>query len=161
VWDFRHTSDFLADYYRTIETIQKLEGIKEELESNLQKCNKFLERIKNMKIPKDFKEETTGIAILTDEEEQELQTKMEEFYPIIRNDALTHLKITRYTDFAKEDWSILNEIDDFLGWCDCYSSNLSTASFYECEKLRIDEIRVVIREGINIISRRVSELQEK
>lgn len=161
VWDFRNTSDFLVDYYRSIETIQKLEALKEEFESNLQRCDEFLGRIKNTKIPKDFKDWSTGTTRLSQEEEQELQASMEAFYPVIRNDALTHLKITKYVNFTKEDWSILNEIDNFFRWCGCYSSNLSTADFYECERLRIDEIREVIREGMNIISRRISELQAK
>jgi len=155
------TSDFALESHRNKEITEKLEGVKEEFESNLQKCNKFLERIRNIKMPKDFEDWSTGTTRLNHEEEQELQASMEAFYPVISNDALTHLKITRYIDFSKENWSMLNDIDDFFRWCSCYSSNLSTADFYECERQRIDETKDLIREGINIISRRISELQEK
>jgi hypothetical protein len=159
VWDFRQTSDFLVDHYRTIETIQKLEALKEEFQSNLDRCEEFLEQIKNIKLPKDYKD--AMINRISEEEEQELETRMEAFFPVVRNDALTHLRITRYIDFAEEDWSILNEIDDFLRWCNCYSSNLSTSGLYDYERSRILEIREVIHEGIKIIGRRIMELQVK
>lgn len=158
VWDFRNTSDFLADYYRNTEAIQKLKAIKEELESNLLRCDVFLAQISHIKIPQDYQD----WARKPDEYEQrELETRIAEFYPNMRNDAITHLKIARYIDFTEADWYFLNEVDDFLRWCHCYSSNLAAVAFYIPERDRISEKRDVIRQGIDVIRRRISELESR
>lgn len=159
VGDFLQASDFIVDYYKNIEVIQKLESLREELKSNLERCNEFLEGIKDIKIPKDDKDAET--FEFNEDEGRKLQRRMEAFFPIIRNDAIIHLKITRYINFTDEDWDILNKIDDFYRWCYFYSTNLGAYILDETEKQEINEIREIIREGVNIINRRISELKMK
>lgn len=159
VWDFLHASDFIVDYYKNIEAIQKLGAIREELKSNLEKCDGFLEENKDIRIPKDYKELAT--FEMDDEEYEKIERGMVAFFPIIRNDAITHLKITRYINLSDEDWNILNKIDDFYRWCYFYSSNLGTYSLDEADKQKIDEMREIIQKGMIIINRRISELELK
>jgi len=157
VWDFLSAGGFIIDYCRKTEDIQRLRALKEELEFNLDRCSDFVNKISSIKISKNFQDWTRNKP--SEEDEQELQMRMEEFYPVIRNDALTHLKITRYVSFPQEDWYVLDDIDKFFRWCNCFSNNLAAASFYECEKQRIDEIREIIQKCILIIDRRISELE--
>ncbi len=157
VWDFRHTSDFLVDYYRNIETIQKLKAIKEELKSNFERCSEFLEGIKSIRVPKDEEE----LMRMSSVERGNLKGKTEAFFPHIRNDAIIHLRITRYVNFTDEDWTRLNRIDDFYRWCQVWSSNIALSTLDTAEKRKIDEIRETIGEGVNIINRRISELESK
>lgn len=153
VWDFLRTSSFIIDYSRNIETVQKLKAIKEELESNLVRCDTFLEGIKDIRLldKLDYDGEDMG----------KLDSEMENFFPIIQSDAITHLKITRYINFTQEDWNILNEIVKFCRWCHFYSSNLGTSMLVEMEKREIDEIREIIKKGVDIINRRILELESK
>ena len=118
----------------------------------------FLAQISHIEILQDYQD----WARKPDEYEQrELEARLLEFYPNMRNDALTHLMITRYINFTDVDWYFLNEIDDFVRWCHCYSSNLAAVAFYRPERDRISEARDVIRRGMDVISRRISELELK
>jgi len=153
VWDFRDTSDFLVDYYRNIEAVQKLGAIKEEFESNLEGCNEFLKGIKDIKILKDESDKTGSY------EHDKLNLEQMSFFPKIRNDAITHLKITRYVNFTDEDWTILNKIDDFCRWCQFFSGKLGFYDIDESEKHEIDEIVEIIPLGVAIIKKRILELE--
>ena len=86
---------------------------------------------------------------------------MEEFYPNIRSEALTNLRTTRYAIFTEEDSHTIDKIDDFYRRCHLYSSNLGLAELDESEKWKVEEIRGIIQEGGNIISRLIAELESK
>ncbi len=158
VWDFGHINDFLADHYRNIEAIQKLEALHEEFQSNLGRCDEFVEAIKGIKLSKDDVESRT--LKRNSDEENKLEMARRAFFPNIRNDAITHLEITRYIDFADEDWGILSEIDDFYRWCHFGSSQFALYDFpYEGDRGKLGEAREIIRKGVNIVNRRISELK--
>lgn len=159
IWDLLHTNDFLTDYYKNIENVQRLQALKEEFENNLKMCEEFFAYLKDLNIPKDFKDWEKNR--LSEDKEDQLHEAMETFYPAIRDDAMTYLRITRYISFDENDWIVFSKIGDFMRWCNCFSNNLGVAAFYEGEKSRISEIRNVMREGIKIIDRRISELQTK
>lgn len=75
--------------------------------------------------------------------------------------AITLLKTTRYVNFSDNDWNILDKVDAFYRWCNLYSSNLGVADLLEPDKLRVFEIREAIQESIDIINRRILELESK
>jgi len=151
VWDFRHTSDFLVDYYRNIETAHKLQAIVLELNGNLQLCNEFLDEIKNVDL-------TIDSVRRGDEQNYQLDEGARKFFPSIRSDAITHLRITRYIDFEVEDWKYLEQVDDFYRWCHYYTSNLETIFFNEDDKQRISNIRGTIVKAMSTIGKRIAEI---
>jgi hypothetical protein len=161
VWDFRNTSDFLIDYYRTTEILQKLEAVKVEFESNLKFCKTFLAKIENIKVPEGYKEWRADPYGPSIEEDLIIRSSMQEFYPFMRNDALTHLKISRYVDFAIDDWNKFNKLDDFLRCCNLYSNNLADFHLFESERQTTIDITNVIQACVSIIDKRITELKER
>ncbi len=159
VWDFRNTSDFLIDYYRSMEALGKLEALKEEIGNNLEKCNLFLGQIAHIRVTKDFDDWMSNKP--GKDEEKELDDRVEEFLTNMRNDSITHLRVTRYVSFTDEDWTILNKIDGFLRWCYLFLNNLASVSFHLPERERISEARDILRKGVHVISKRISELESK
>jgi len=149
----------IVDYGTNIEAISKLEAVKEELESNLMNCNSFLENIASFTLPKDDRESLHHR--INDEDEDRLRRGMEQFFPNIRNDTITLLRTTKYVSFPAKDRHTFDKIDDFNRWCNLYSSNLGVAELLEPEKYRIVDIRETIQEGIDIINRRILELESK
>ncbi len=147
----------IVDYGTNIETIRKLEAVKEELDSNMKRCEVFLAGIKDIALPKDDMESDTFIS--DDEERQRVRRSMEDFFPNIRSEALTNLRTTRYATFTEEDSHTIDKIDDFYRWCHLYSSNLGLAELDESEKWKVEEIRGIIQEGGNIINRLIAELE--
>ncbi|MBN1761984.1 MAG: hypothetical protein JW878_02730 [Methanomicrobia archaeon] len=156
VWDFLQVSEFIVDYHWNKETIRKLEAIKEELESNLEKCDGLLDELKNIKILG-----TPNYNPTDDVNRVRLERAMECFFPTIRSDAITHLKVTRYVNFPKDDWIAFDKIDNFYKWCQFFSSNLGTYELDEAEKEIIKKKRRLLREGLKIIDNRISELESK
>ena len=156
VWDFLHENNFIVEYPWTNETIRKLEAIKEELESNLENCDTLLMELKNVKLVG-----TPNYNPTNKSNRERLVKAAESFFPSIRSDALTHLKITRYADFPKDDWSAFDKIDNFYKWCHFFSSNLGAYELDEAEKRIIKEKRSLLKEGLKIIDKRVSELESK
>ena len=159
VWDFLYTSSFIIDYYKEIETIQKLEALRDEFEGNLKKCDEFLDVIKNFKLAKDFEEFEKQEIDST--ELNELQLKMETFFPLIRRDALTHLLIAQYINFTNEDRKIFKDIDEFYRWCYFYTTNLASYRIDENEKQKIIRIKETIQNGVDIVNKRISDLELK
>ncbi len=157
VWDFRHTSDFLVDYYRNMENIQKLAALSEELASNLERVTDFLEAIRDIKIPNNMEE----CLKMDKNEEAELESLLEDFFPLLRDDAIGFLKVTRYTSFTDEDWNTLNMIHDFYRWCHFYSGNLAMTYFIADDKQKLEEMKKAITEGMNIVNKRILELESK
>lgn len=153
VWDFRDTSDFLMDYHRNVEAIQKLKALVSELNGNLKTCDRFLDRIKNIDLSVDY-------LRMGKIEKEQLDGGAREFFPSIRSDAMTHLRITRYIDFEEEDWGIFEQIDDLYRWCHYYSSNLEVLDFCEDDRERISRIRDTILEATSIISTRIAQMKK-
>ena len=149
----------IVDYGINVETISKLEAVKEELESNLTRCNTFLENIEEFALPKDDRESLHHR--MNDEDEEELRRSMEQFFPNIKNDAITLLRTTKYAGFPDKDWQNFDKIDDFYRWCHLYSSNLGVTELLEPDKRRVVEIREAIQEGIGIINRKILELESR
>lgn len=149
----------IVDYGTNIETISKLEAVKEELESNLTRCNTFLENIEEFALPKDDRESLHHR--MNAEDEEGLRRSMEQFFPNIKNDAITLLRTTKYAGFPDKDWQNFDKIDDFYRWCHLYSSNLGVTELLEPDKRRVVEIREAIQEGIDIINRKILELESK
>ncbi len=154
VWDFRDTSDFLIDYYRNMETAHKLQALAMELQSNENLCGEFLDGIENIDL-------TIDSVMMGNEEREQLESRVRKFFPSVRSDALTHLRITRYIDFEAEEWGILEQIDDFYRWCHYYMSNLETLWFYENDKQKISNIREQIIKALIIIVNRISQIDIK
>ena len=154
VWDFRNTSDFLIDYYRNMETAHKLQAIVLELNSNSYLCNKFLDGIENIDL-------TVDPLKLDESTKDQLEVGARKFFPSIRSDALTNLRVTRYIDFEIEDWEILEQIDDFYRWCHYFSSNLEVLYFLDDDKQKISNIRETIEKAMVIILNRITEIELK
>jgi len=154
VWDFRSTSDFLVDYYRNIETIHKLQAIVLELNGNLKLSGAFLDGIKDIDL-------STIHLRIGEMEQKQLESGAREFFPSIRSDAITHLRITRYIDFEKKDWDILEKIDDFYRWCHYFSSNLEVLDFCDDDKQRILRIKETLLEAMTIISTRIAQMKKE
>lgn len=152
VWDFRHTSDFLVDYYRNMETVHKLQAIALELNSNSRLCDQFLAAIEDIDLTTDF-------ALMEESKKEKLDSETRKFFPSIRSDALTHLRITRYIDFELNDWEILEQIDNFYRWCHYFSSNLEVIYFCEDDKQRISSINEVVGKAMVIIVNRISQIE--
>lgn len=153
VWGYRDSSDFLTDYFRNREATERLKALDLELNSNLQLCERFLDRIKDIDLSKD------NVRMEKIEKEQ-LDSGARELFPSIRSDAMTHLRITRYIDFEEEDWGIFGQIDDLYRWCHYYSSNLEVSDFCEDDKERISRIRDTILEAVSIISARIAQMKK-
>ena len=151
VWDFRNTSDFLIDYYRNMETVHKLKAIVLELNSNSNLCDEFLDGIENIDL-------TLDPVLIDDSTREQLEIGARKFFPSIRSDALTHLRVTRYIDFEVKDWNILEQIDDFYRWCHYFSSNLEVINFLDDDKQRISNIRGTIIKAMSTIGRRIAEI---
>ena len=156
VWDFLHVSKFIVDYHGNNETIRKLEAIKEELESNLEQCDDLLTGLKGIKLvgTPNYNPNDKGNC-------ERLDKAAECFFPSILSDAITHLKITRYVNFPKDDWRVFDKIDNFYKWCHFFSSNLGAYELDEAEKRIIKEKRKLLKEGLKIIDKRISELGSK
>lgn len=154
VWDFRSTSDFLVDYYRNIETIHKLQAIVLELNGNLKLSGAFSDGIKDIDL-------STIHLRIGEMEQKQLESGAREFFPSIRSDAITHLRITRYIDFEKRDWDILEKIDDFYRWCHYFSSNLEVLDFCDDDKQRILRIKETLLEAMTIISTRIAQMKKE
>jgi len=154
VWDFRKTSDFLIDYYRNIETAYKLQAIVLELGSNSNLCDEFLDGIENIDL-------TVDPIQLNELTKEQLEIGARKFFPSIRSDALTNLRVTRYIDFEIEDWRILEQIDDFYRWCHYFSSNLEVIYFLDGDKQRIFNIRGTIIKAMTTIVNRIAEIELK
>ena len=84
-----------------------------------------------------------------------VKRSVEAFYPNIRSDALTHLRITLYVSFLDEDWKTLNKLDDFYRWCQVCSSNLGLYQMDEADKKKISEILEIIKVGMDTVSKRI------
>jgi len=154
VWDFRNTSDFLIDYYRNMETTHKLQAIVLELYANLKLCDELLYGMKDIDLTIDpLKMEKT--------KREQLDDGAQKFFPSIRSDAITHLRITRYIDFEPKDWDILEQVDDFYRWCHYYSSNLEVLWFRGGDKQRISHIRETIGKAMSTIDKRIDEIELK
>ena len=156
VWDFMNIGDFVVDQYKKTENVQKLAALSEEFAGNLERCIEFLEAIKGMQMPSGVLEQSE----LTEEEEEELRRSVAAFYPNIRNDALTHLRVTRYVSFLDEDWKPLHEIDEFYNWCQACTSNLGLYVLEEVDRKKTSEIEGIIKLGMNIVNKRIQELLE-
>lgn len=153
VWDFLDTSDFLMDYHRNVEAIQKLKAMVSELNGNLKICNLFLDTIEDIDLSIDY-------LRMKEIEKQQLDSAARAFFPSIRSDAITYLRITMYIDFEEKVWDILSQIEDFCRWCHYYSSNLEVSDFYEDDKERISRIRDTILEATSIISTRIAQMKK-
>lgn len=151
VWDFRNTSDFLIDYYRNMETAYKLQALVLELNSNSNLCDEFLDGIENIDLTVDFVQMDKSTR-------EQLEVGARKFFPSIRSDALTHLRVTRYINFEIEDWNILEQIDDFYRWCHYFSSNLEVMNFFDDDKQRISNIRGTIVKAMSTIGKRIAEI---
>jgi len=151
VWDFRGTSDFLVDYYRNIETTHKLKAIVLELNSNSNLCGEFLDGIENIDL-------TIDPVQIAESTKEQLEIGARKFFPSIRSDALTHLRVTRYIDFEVEERNILEQIDDFYRWCHYFSSNLEVIYFLDADKQRISNIRGTIVKAMSTIGKRIAEI---
>lgn len=151
VWDFRNTSDFLIDYYRNMETAYKLQALVLELNSNSNLCDEFLDGIENIDLTVDFVQMDKSTR-------EQLEVGARKFFPSIRSDALTHLRVTRYINFEIEDWNILEQIDDFYRWCHYFSSNLEVMNFLDDDKQRISNIRGTIVKAMSTIGKRIAEI---
>lgn len=153
VWNFRDTSDFLTDYYRNVESIQKLKAIILELNSNRTLCDRLLDNIKVIDLSRPYLE-------VKKEEQLQLARIARQFFPSIRSDALTHLRTTMYVDFEEKDWGVFLQIDDFYGWCRYYSSNLEVLDLDEDNKERIARIIGTIKEAKNILNARIAQMKK-
>jgi len=154
VWDFRHTSDFLVDYYRNIETAHKLQAIVLELNSNCSLCDELLDGIENIDL-------TINPELIDESTREQLEIGARKFFPSIRSDAITHLRITRYIDFEVEDWKNLEQVDAFYRWCHYFSSNLEVMYFFDDDKQRISNIRGTIVKAMSTIGKRIAEIEIK
>lgn len=154
VWDYRSSSDFLMDYYRNRDAIQKLTALTLELNNNLNLCNRLLDTIKELDLSIDYLK-------MNKVEQGVLDKGISDFFPSIQNEALTQLRITMYIDFRDEHWKIFNQIDGFYRWCGYYVSNLEVAEFSEDGRERINNIRDTIQEAMNIIAARIHEMKKE
>ena len=159
VWDFMNTGDFVIGQFRKTENVQKLGALNEEFASNLERCSELLETIKGIELQSGvWEEEQTPKG--TTEEQRILRDGILVFYPNIRSDALTNLRVTRYANFLDEDWKTLNAIDNFYSWCQVCSSNMGVYSMDEVDKKKIIKIQEKIKEGMEIVNKRIQELLE-
>lgn len=154
VWNYRSSSDFLMDYYRNRDSIQKLTALTVELNSNLNRCNALLDKINGLDLSIDYAKMNKGEQIVLDE-------GISDFFLSIQNEALTQLRITMYIDFGKEHWDLFNQIDGFYRWCSYYVSNLAVAEFSEDGRERIKNMRGVIQEAMNIIAARIDGMKKE
>ena len=158
VWDFMNIGDFVVDQFRKTENIQKMGALAEEIRSNRGGCTRLLEAIKEIKLPGGILEESAHPMTTTNGEE--LKRSVLAFYPNIKSDALTHLRVTRYIDFVEEDWETLNKIDEFCRWCQLYTSNMGVYQMDESDKKIIGEIDGIMEDGLNVVLKRIQELLE-
>ena len=159
VWDFLYAGHFMEEYERNIQNFKKIQSLKHEIENNLNFSLKFIEEIKNFKIPKDNVE-------LQDfdwdfDEQTALIRKLEYYFPSIQSDALKHLTIFKYVNFSDDEWKIFDEIIILYQWCHFYTANIGVYCLDEVEKKRIIEMIGLMRVGMDIIDKRMSELEEK
>lgn len=154
VWDFRNTSDFLVDYIRNIETINKLQAIVLELNSNITLCDKFMTNTEPIDLLKDDVE-------LSYEQEEQLNLGTRELFPNIRSDAITHLRVNRYIDFEKQEWELLEQIDDFYRWAHYYSSNLERLDFSDKDRTKIANTKGLMIEAMKLIGTRIARMKKE
>jgi len=153
VWDYRSSSDFIMDYWRNRESLQKLTALTLELSNNLILCNRLLDTIKDLDLSVDYLK-------MGKVEQGILDKGISDLFLSIQNEALTQLRITMYIDFGDEHWKIFNLIDGFYRWCSYYVSNLEVAEFSEDDRQRISKIRDTIQEAMNIIAARIDEMKK-
>jgi hypothetical protein len=154
VWNYRSSSDFLMDYYRNRDSIQKLTALTVELNSNLNRCNALLDKIKELDLSIDY-------VRMNQRDQSILDEGISDFFLSIQNEALTQLRITMYIDFGKEHWDLFNQIDGFYKWCSYYVSNLAVAEFSEDGRERIKNIREVIQEAANVVTARIDGMKKE
>ncbi len=151
VWNFRDTSDFLIDYYRKTETVNKLKAMALELFDNLQLCESFLSLGGRIAFAK---QKTVSYS-----QEEMLNEEAKKFFPRISGDALTHWRITRYVDFTVENDSILKQVDEFCRWCQYVSNNLEIVDLIEEDIKKIRDITPLILKAMGIITERVNQME--
>lgn len=154
VWDYRSSSDFLMDYYRNRDSIQKLTAVSLELDRNLNLCNTLLKEIEGLDLSIDY-------SRMSKVEQTHLDKAITDFFPSVQNEALTHLRITRYIDFEDKHWAVFSQISDFYGWCRYYASNLELAEFAEHGKKKVDEMTDMIQGALDVIGARIDEMRKE
>lgn len=159
VGDFLHASDFIINFTKNVENIEKLEAIKEEFENNLKSCDNFLDEINGIKLPKDTRDVVNHN--FSDEDDTKMTISLEKFFPSLQFDALKHWIITRYVNFPDQYKKILIEIYSLYIWCSFYSNNLFFQVLVETEKQKITELKKLLPKGISIINERIAELEVK
>lgn len=139
VWDFMQAGNFVIDYYRGIETIQKLKGLRDELAYNLKSLDKFL---MSAKAGTEWVDRpTVELLVMT------------------RGDALINLRVNRYVDFPDKYWQVFYYIDEYYKACYALFGNLKSMPLSQEIVDSFKNNKDKLEQGINIVNKRITELE--